>query len=190
MGYMSIFAIIMKFTTVALFTVFISMFCSCGSSPDDEKAMPAQSAPVEKAIKEQFVKANQLLVEREKDMMDYYEKSHRLPFTATASGIRYHVYKPAAAGDSIKPGMLVTMNFTVSLLDGTVCYSSAQEGKKSFVVEEDRIESGIHRGLQYLKKGDKALIMIPSALAHGLLGDFDKIPPQMPIVYNVKIDPN
>ena len=71
MGYMSIFAIIMKFTTVALFTVFISMFCSCGSSPDDEKAMPAQSAPAEKAIKEQFVKANQLLVEREKDMMDY-----------------------------------------------------------------------------------------------------------------------
>ena len=50
------------------------------------------------------------------------------------------------------------------------------------------IESGIHKGVQYLKRGDKALLLVPSHLAHGLLGDYKKIPPQMPIVYDIQID--
>jgi FKBP-type peptidyl-prolyl cis-trans isomerase len=41
--------------------------------------------------------------------------------------------------------------------------------------------------VKYLKHGDKALLLIPSHLAHGLLGDFKKIPPQMPIIYDVEI---
>jgi FKBP-type peptidyl-prolyl cis-trans isomerase len=54
-------------------------------------------------------------------------------------------------------------------------------------VGHDDIESGIHKGLQYLKRGDKAILLIPSPLAHGLLGDMKKIPPQMPIVYEVQL---
>ena len=119
--------------------------------------------------------------------MDAYERSHKLSFVKTTSGIRYFVYKPSLKGDSIKSGMEITVKYTLSLLDGTVCYSSDADGLKTFVVEQEELESGIHRGLQYLKRGDKALLLIPSPLAHGLLGDFKKIPPQMPIVYDVEI---
>ena len=110
-----------------------------------------------------------------------------MPFVKTASGVRYFVYDPSAKGDSIREGMEITMNFKLSLLDGTDCYSSATGGPKTFVVGKENIESGIHKGVQYLKRGDKAVLLIPSVLAHGLLGDFDKIPPQMPIVYDVEI---
>ena len=72
-------------------------------------------------------------------------------------------------------------------MDGTECYSSAAEGPKTFKVGHENLESGIHKGVQFLKRGDKALIMIPSHLAHGLLGDMNKIPPQRAIVYDVKI---
>jgi FKBP-type peptidyl-prolyl cis-trans isomerase len=97
------------------------------------------------------------------------------------------VYKPSAKGDSIRDGDIIKMNYTLSLLDGTVCYSSKTEGSKTFKVGEENLESGIHKGVQYLKRGDEALILIPSHLAHGLLGDLKKIPPQMPIVYDVEI---
>lgn len=153
-----------------------------------KKDPPAQdNAVTDRLIREQFIKANQQLMQKENDEMDYYVKSHKMPFYRTSSGIRYFVYKPSAKGDSIRDSMMVNLDFEVRLLDGTLCYSSKTEGRRTFVIGHEDIESGIHKGLQYLKRGDKALLLIPSPLAHGLLGDFKKIPPQMPILCDVAV---
>ncbi|MBS1650897.1 MAG: FKBP-type peptidyl-prolyl cis-trans isomerase [Bacteroidetes bacterium] len=146
------------------------------------------SKPINKEeLKNQFVKANKQVIQKEIDDMNYYQKTHQLNFTTTPSGVRYCVYKPSDKGDSIRSGNQIKMTYTISLLNGNVCYSSAQTGPKTFVIENDNLESGIHKGLQYIKRGDKAYFLIPSHLAHGLLGDFNKIPPQMPILYNVEV---
>jgi FKBP-type peptidyl-prolyl cis-trans isomerase len=173
-----------------LFLLVLALSCCMACNNTDSKKSEAtelSNAQKDKIIKEQFVKANQQLTQKESDEMDYYAKTHQMPFVRTASGIRYFVYKPSAKGDTIKSGMEVTMNFQVKLLDGTECYSSAGEGAKTFVVGQGDVESGIHRGLQFIKRGDKAIFLIPSVLAHGLLGDMNKIPPQMPIVYDVEV---
>ncbi|MES2513595.1 MAG: FKBP-type peptidyl-prolyl cis-trans isomerase [Bacteroidota bacterium] len=152
--------------------------------PDHSKE---ESTFSEKDVKNQFVKANQLVVAKENDEMDYYQKSHKMPFIKTTAGIRYFVYKPSIKGDSIKNDDLITINYKVSLLDGTECYSSEAEGPKEFVVGMEDIEAGIHKAVLFLKSGDKALILIPSHLAHGLMGDSKKIPPQSPIIYDLQI---
>jgi len=139
------------------------------------------------SVKNQFIKANKQIVQKESDEMDYYVKAHQMPFIKTNSGLRYYVYKPSAKGDSIKDGELVVMNYKVSLPDGTECYSSKTDGPKTIKVGEENIESGIHKALLFLKHGDKALVLIPSYLAHGLLGDMKKIPPQTPIVYDIEV---
>ena len=51
----------------------------------------------------------------------------------------------------------------------------------------ENIEDGLHKAVLYLKSGDKAKILIPSHLAHGLLGDSKKIPPMSPIIYDIEI---
>jgi FKBP-type peptidyl-prolyl cis-trans isomerase len=166
----------------------VFLLLAASSCRDREQAASSEAkAPPEAAIRKQFMKANSQLLQKENDEIDYYVRSHRMPFKRTESGVRYFVYKPSPAGDSIIPDMKVTMDYTVKLLDGTVCYSSAEDGRRSFVIEHDNIESGIHKGLQYLKRGDQALLIIPSHLAHGLLGDLNKIPPQSPIIYDVHI---
>jgi FKBP-type peptidyl-prolyl cis-trans isomerase FkpA len=158
--------------------------CKPPENPEDETA----TSPISSTkIKDQFVTANRLLLQKESDEMDAYERSHHLKFLKTNSGIRYYVYKPSAQGDSIRKGMQINLHYKVFLLNGNLCYSSEEDGVKQFLVEQEQIESGIHIGVQYLKKGDKALLLIPSHLAHGLLGDFKKIPPQMPIVYDVEV---
>jgi FKBP-type peptidyl-prolyl cis-trans isomerase len=139
------------------------------------------------AIKAQFEKANKQVIQKENDDMDVYAANHQVNFIRTPSGVRYHVYKASARGDSIRDSSLVTIDFTVSLLDGTECYSSAKDGPKTFRVGYDNIESGVHKGIQYLKKGDKAILLIPSHLGHGLLGDMNKIPPQTPLVCDIQI---
>lgn len=143
----------------------------------------------EAALKKQFEEANKAIVQKENDEMDQYARSHQMNFVRTASGIRYYVYKPSEKGDSIRDNMEITMGYKVMLMDGTEVYNSKESGKRTFKVGYENIETGIHKGVQYLKKGDKALLLVPSHLAHGLLGDYKKIPPQMPIVYDLQIDP-
>jgi FKBP-type peptidyl-prolyl cis-trans isomerase FkpA len=139
------------------------------------------------ALKNQFIEANKMLAQKESDDFDTYARNHQMNFTNTQFGIRYFVYSPSVKGDSIRDRMQISMEYTVTLLDGTECYSSKETGPKTFVVGMEEIESGIHKAVQFMKKGDKALILIPSHLAHGLLGDMNKIPPQTPIIYEVHI---
>ena len=124
---------------------------ACTETP---KEIPHQKddAATDKQIREQFIRANQQLAQKENDEMDYYAKSHKMTFVRTNSGIRYFVYKPSASGDSIKDGMTVGLDFEIKLLDGTLCYSSKKEGQKNVVIGHDDVESGIHHGLQYLKE--------------------------------------
>lgn len=157
---------------------------ACG---DPGKEIKEEVKINKEALKKQFIEANKLLAKKEADDMDAYARQHKMNFVNTDLGLRYFVYKPSEKGDSIRDKDQITMDFTVSLLDGTECYSSKETGAKTFVVGAENIESGIHKGVKFLKKGDKALILIPSHLAHGLLGDMNKIPPQMPIVYDIQI---
>lgn len=173
-------AILTKSVFASVLTLF---FVACQNNETEQKTKSFDQTKV----KEQFIKANKQVVVKENDEMDYYQKSHQMDFVKTNSGIRYYVYKASAKGDSIKDGDVIKINYTVSLLDGTECYSSKTEGPKEFKVGMENIEDGLHKAVLYLKTGDKALIMIPSHLAHGLLGDSKKIPPQSPIMYDIEI---
>ncbi|MES2680485.1 MAG: FKBP-type peptidyl-prolyl cis-trans isomerase [Bacteroidota bacterium] len=178
----------MNVSRVIAFCLLMIIIGACeNKARQPETRAEKPDAEKDKMIREQFVRVNRQVAQKESDEMDYYAKTHQMPFIKTPSGIRYFVYKPSVKGDSVKKDMQITMNFQVKLLDGTECYSSATEGPKTFIVAHDDLESGIHRGVQYLKRGDKAVFLIPSVLAHGLLGDMNKIPPQMPIVYDVEI---
>jgi FKBP-type peptidyl-prolyl cis-trans isomerase len=162
----------------------LSIFISCKS----DNGTTNSTSKVDKVkINQQFIKVNQQIVTKENDEMDFYQKSHQLPFVKTNFGVRYYVYKPSITGDSIANGDVVTINYTLSLLDGTICYSSTTDGEKQFKVGMQDVEDGLHKAILKLKQGDKALLLIPSHLAHGLLGDSKKVPPQSPILYDIEI---
>ena len=130
--------------SVKYFLLFICItLVSCGDPTKEDRniAKPIDEA----ALKKQFEKANQALVQKENDEMDQYARSHQMNFVRTGSGIRYYVYQASAKGDSIKESMEISMSFKVSLMDGTEVYNSQQSGKKTFKVGYENIESGIHK---------------------------------------------
>ena len=170
-----------RFFYFPFFMLLLLSACQSNDKKEDPKSFNKEK------VKNQFIKANQQVVIKEGDEMDYYQRSHKMPFIKTKSGIRYYVYKASAKGDSIKNDDIIRINYTVSLLNGTECYSSKTDGIREFVVGMENIEDGLHKAVLYLKSGDKALVLIPSHLAHGLLGDSKKIPPMSPIIYDVEI---
>jgi len=168
---------------VLIFSILFNLiFYQCS---DEEVKKPIRKIDREK-LKKQFEYANQRLVQKEIDEMDYFEKTHQMNFKKTNFGVRYFVTDSIKGQPKIKDGDKVSMHYTVYLLNGEICYTDENK-LKTFIVGSENIESGIHKIMPYLHYGDKAYILIPSPLAHGLLGDLSKIPPQSPILYKVEI---
>ena len=131
---------------------------------------------------------NQLWIKNELYYIERYCQRHNLPVIKTETEISYYIYH-AGSGKYAESGNLVTIDYEVRLLDSdtTLCYTSTDTGPIQFLVEMDNIESGIHEAITYMKSGDKAYIILPHFLAHGLIGNMDKVPPLSPLLYNISL---
>jgi FKBP-type peptidyl-prolyl cis-trans isomerase FkpA len=164
--------------------LFIIMLYSCNN--EEGETVAVEQTISKKDVKKKIEAANKMYVKRESDEIDQYVKFHEWNMTKTGTGLRYMVIKKGK-GKTVLPGMEATINYKVKLLDGTLCYSSDVLGSKTFLVEQDNVESGLHEGIQKLREGDMALFILPSHLAHGLLGDESKIPTHASVVYEIEL---
>ena len=139
-----------------------------------------------KEFKDKLVEANKMYVKKESDEIDQYIAHRNWAMISTGTGLRYMITEKGN-GEAVKLEKQVKVNYKISLLDGKLCYSSDSLGPKVFMVGMDNVESGLHEGVQYLHVGDKAVFILPSHLAHGLLGDESKIPPHSSVIYNIEI---
>jgi len=137
---------------------------------------------------EESIKMQSTFTEEEEDEINLFLKRHNdWKMTKTGTGLRYFIHTKSDAIDSAKVLDLVTVDYSIQLLDGTICYTSEDKGPQSFIVEKSDLESGLHEAIKLMCTGDKALFILPSHLAHGLIGDTDKIPPLMPIIYEIEL---
>ncbi len=144
---------------------------------------------------DEFKKAREDEMESQKavqdDIIKKYLADSSLAAKATRSetGLYYIVTKP---GDGKKPskGDKVTVNYTGSLLDGTVFDGSSlpQHGGKPFEfnVGEGMVIPGWDEGLQGMSKGEKGILILPSALAYGPDGS-GPIPPNSVLRFDLEL---
>lgn len=122
---------------------------------------------------------NQEINEREQIQIRLFlEHNKSLKMNLTDSGLRYMIFKNGDGQSVAKSGQTVYTRMKIELLNGTVCHETPKGETENFVLELSDKESGLHEALRFMKKGDHAKLILPSHLAHGLLGDRDKIPPQ------------
>lgn len=139
-------------------------------------------------MRELLIESSKYHAQREDGVIETYIEGLEVDVQKTGTGLRYHIYSDRdSACRTIKTENTVRLDYRVELLDSTLCYSSEKSGPRSFVVDHDDVESGLHEGAKLLCEGDSALLIMPSFLAHGLTGDQQKIPSNSPIVYRVKI---
>ncbi len=163
------------------FVLTFLMFTLLFSCSDNNKK---QRVPV--VSREMLMNVNKKLVDRDMVEIKRYADSLGLKMKSTESGLWYRIIKEGK-GPEVKKGDVVTLDYKVSLLDGTVCYSSDKDGVKVFEAGHGGVESGLEEGILMLNKGAKAIFIIPPYLAHGLLGDENKIPARSIIVYDVEV---
>ena len=139
--------------------------------------------------KQHSISYNQEINEREAIQIALFLDHHQeYKMTETETGLRYMIYKDSAGNTNPKIGQEVWLDLTIKLLDGTTCYTSDDSEDEVFIVDKSDKESGLNEIVKLLTVGDKAKIILPSHLAHGLLGDFDKIPPQSILLIDVQLN--
>lgn len=114
----------------------------------------------------------------------YLKRRPDLKMTETGTGLRYMITRHGD-GDSAVRNYMAKVDYKISLLTDEVLYSSEDTGPASFKIDHSEVESGLQEGIKRMRVGDKAIFIIPSHLAHGLLGDMDKIPPLETIIMEI-----
>ncbi len=108
-------------------------------------------------------------------------------FDKTTSGLRYKIIQEGA-GKKASKGDSISVHYKGQLLDGTVFDSSYKRKQPlDFTVGVGQVIAGWDEGLQLLKVGDKARLVIPSNLAYGSQGAGGVIPPDAPLIFDVEL---
>lgn len=149
---------------------------------------PAESKPKVsmESVREPMIRVNQNMNRKEREDIDAYIRRYDLKMRESGTGLRYLIINEGRLPKA-QPENQVKVNYKVWLLNGRLCYSSDSTGAESFVVDHDDVESGLHEGIKMLGTGGKAKFILPSHLAHGLIGDDGKIPARSPVVYDIEV---
>jgi FKBP-type peptidyl-prolyl cis-trans isomerase len=100
-------------------------------------------------------------------------------------GLRYEIENPGT-GNPPKPSDMIRVNYTGSLIDGSVFDSSEKQGGKPLDIGLDKVIAGWTEGLQKIAKGGKMKLYVPPQLGYGDDGR-PGIPPGSVLVFSVEL---
>jgi len=172
-----------KFFQFFCFLVILSLIISCRryNTPQTN-----ETVDIERMKREILLQVNREMIEEEIKIITDFVESKNWDMKTTGSGLWYMIYGNGK-GEKATTGKSVTLDYTLSLMDSTICYSSAMYGQKTFIVGYGEVESGLQEGVMLMRAGDKARMIMPPHLAHGILGDGDCIPRRTIIIYDVEL---
>ncbi|ABG60883.1 FKBP-type peptidyl-prolyl cis-trans isomerase [Cytophaga hutchinsonii] len=145
------------------------------------------------AVQEQQM-ANQMLAETEvykKDSLaiQNYLTKNKLKGQPTIGGVYVVKLKQNNATDLfIAPGDSIETSYVGKLLIEGTEFDKSRDGQPfKFTVGMGQVIKGWDEGFQKLKRGEKALLLIPSRLAYGSRGAQGAIPPNSPLLFEVEV---
>ena len=160
----------------------ISLIMSCDQK-EPQKKFPYKT-------KEQFdqvmIESHQQFLQKEKLKIEKFTDSLGLEFFKTGTGLQYHISN-STNGDTLKSGDLAAINYLLTTIEGDTVYQSPKGQFQEFAVDYDNVESGLHEGIKLMRIGERAIMILPAHLAHGVTGDQAAISAQTTLVYNIHL---
>ena len=164
-----------------LFLCLLLSISSCGDSQNKARRQKRKPLTLEETIE-----MNKMQVSNEQIFIAAYVEENHLIMDRTETGLWYAISNDMLSAP-VENDKVVVLDYKISLLDGTICYSSENSGYKEFLVGKGGVEAGLEEGVLMLRKGSEATFILPPHLAHGLVGDNDRIPSRAIIKYEVKV---
>ncbi|HIE16268.1 MAG TPA: peptidylprolyl isomerase [Bacteroidales bacterium] len=170
-------------TELLILLIIIPFISACKHITTENKHNNVPLSEYEKPLQD----VNRYLVKKDNDRIKSFIRRKHWKMKQTQTGLWYQIYERSS--DTLMPVLndLIELSYKVYLLDGTLCYTSDSTGTKKFIVGHGGVEAGLEEAVLMLHRGDKARFIMPPYLAHGLLGDQNKIPARSIIIYNIQL---
>ena len=170
----------MKYILYITILLLCTVACQNSASPEPEQQLVT-------VTEDQLVEFNKAMIAEENDHIDAFVLRYQWNTLTTETGVHYWVYENGN-GVKIKTGDILQCAYTLKLITGDEIYNSDSDGPLIFKIGKSDQPSGLEEVLLLLRQGDRAKVVVPSYLAHGLAGDNDKIPSAATLVYDIHIE--
>ena len=170
--------ILVKNWSILFLLAFISLGCG-----EDERPTEQFNWTKEKSISlgEELAREENLRIQL------FIERQTDFNFKKTGSGLYYDDLSKSRGRNFAKEGDVACIDLQIMLLDKTVCYETKPDECLELKIDKSEAETGLQEALKLMNVGDHFMLIIPSHLAHGLIGDQDKIPPLSTLLVDISL---
>ena len=142
---------------------------------------------LEENQKKQMAEQEKLMIKykgMEAPLMERFLKEYKINAKPTSSGL-YYIEIKKGTGAFPKSTDIVKVHYTGKFLDGKTFDSSIERGEP-IEFPLNQVIKGWTEGLQLMKKGGKAKLILPSSIAYGPNGN-EAIHPYAPLTFDVEL---
>ncbi len=159
---------------------------SCGDKPVNQNQQALPYSVVKKLHRQELMDWNKGLVEIDYGVIQKYIERHKWDMQVAQSGLYWQIYS-TTNGKPAVDGLMAVFAYKISLLDGTVLYTSDEFGTRELYLGHNQDEAGLNEGIKMMKEGEKARFIMPPHLAFGVPGDGFRVPYYSILVYEIAL---
>lgn len=160
------------------------LLLSCADDRREPVLRPYSEVKKEHAA--ELMRLNRDLVDFDNAMIEKFVERRHWNMDTTGTGLHYQIYH-ATDGRHAESGMTATFAYKIYMLDGTLLYTSDDDGLRSLVLGHNQDEKGLNEGLLLMRQGEKARLILPPHLAFGVPGDGQRIPHYTILLYDIEL---
>lgn len=129
------------------------------------------------------------LKEMETKNIEAYIAENKMTATPDSNGI-YMVLSKKGSGAKVEVGKIARINYKGSVINGMTFEDTWSEGGQpyNYMVGTSSFGEGFDKALLKMKVGDKAQIIVPSAMAFGERGISGIIPPFSSLIFDIQVE--
>ena len=169
-----------------IFSILLILFLlSACHQPEPRKPISYQTG----SFLDESLKRNQALLKAEEDAIFKIIKNDSLnTYYNSHDGFWYH-YVNQNPTDTITPqfGDQVTFTYNLRTFSEDTIYTMAEIGYKNYVMDQQRLMTGLREGLKIMKAGEEVNFLFPSSRAYGFYGDKKRIGSDVPLKATLKL---
>ncbi len=160
----------------------LCLACLACANPPEQEREPIS----DRELKEVLARSNRLLLESEDQEISDFVARYGWEVEETGSGLRF-MFLERGEGPQARQGQMAHFHYRIYLLTGDLVYQSPKDEPGSFRIGRGGVESGLEEGILLMRQGDKARLIMPPHLAHGVPGDGVSIPRRASIIYELEL---
>ncbi len=158
---------------------------SC-KSPEARRPVTQKSGSY---IDESIKRNKELVAAEEKQIQEIIEQDPENEYISSPSGFWYYYNeKDTSATNTPEFGDMVEFDYSLETLDGQNIYTNEEIPTRTYVMDKEKLFTGLREGLKLMKRGETVTFLFPSHKAFGFYGDKGRIGADVPILSTVTLN--